>query len=82
MLLGSPSQERGEGAAATMRRLVYIIGVTAAWQRYDEGSDRFVKGKWSGATKGKWEAERSEPAQPTEGGLQEQPAEDQQVRPS
>ena len=28
-----------DGAAATMRRLVYIITITAAWQRYDEGSD-------------------------------------------
>ena len=40
-----------DGAAATMRRLVYIIGVTAAWQRYDESSDarsRIVEAHASG----------------------------------
>ena len=50
--------------------------VTKWRARYDEGSDRFVKGKWSGATKGKWEAERSEAGQQPEADQQEQPEEE------
>ena len=51
--------------------------VTKWRARYDEGSDRFVKGKWSGATKGKWEAERSEPGQPPDAAQPEQPVEEE-----
>ena len=53
--------------------------VTKWRARYDEGSDRFVKGKWSGATKGKWEAERSEPGQPPEAAQPEQPVEEEEA---
>ena len=40
-----------DGAAATMRRLVYMCAVAAAWQRYDESSDarsRIVEAHASG----------------------------------